>query len=89
MNKYLKEILEEMFKSVGVKFSEDLVNYPGWYMKHTWTESQEEEFKKWLIDYLNKNKEARESLMQYPSKNKKGLIKFANEFIFFCGWSVK
>jgi hypothetical protein len=89
MNKQLKEILTEMFLRVNQKFSEDLVKEPDWYLEFTWTEQEQEDFKKWLIEYLKNNKESRYELMSIPNKSQRFLESFANEFLLNYGWKFK
>jgi len=84
MSKYLKEILKEMCKRVGAKY--DVVNSSeDWYLKYSWTKSQEDDFRNWLVNYLNNNKEARRSF----NLLKDGIENFADMFIFQYGWTIK
>lgn len=57
-----------------------------WYYEHSWTDAQQEEFKVWMIDYLQTNKEARHELLDTPTTDKKRIEKAVNEFIFNYGW---
>ena len=52
-------ILKQMCKEVRVSFKKVDFNEDGWYRKYEWTEYKQEKFKKWLVDYLYSNKEAR------------------------------
>ena len=85
MNKYLEEILKEMCNRVGTKkidFSQQ-----DWYLQYTWTEKEEEAFRKWLIGYLKKNPKAKKELISYHRINSPK--KFADKFIFNYGWKYE
>lgn len=46
-------IVKEMFNFIGQEFNRDDVEHdPEWYMKHSWSEDQQLEFTKWLIEHL-------------------------------------
>jgi hypothetical protein len=87
--KHLNIILEKMFDSVGVIFTEDFCKTPNWFMKYSWTREQEDTFRKWLIEYLYQDIEARKELMSYAYKNKKSCERAANEFLFNYGWKYR
>ena len=89
MNKYLEEILEKMCKIVKVDYKDIDFESKDWYLKHEWTPKQEDEYKKWLFKYLKNNREARNELMEYPSKTKRDLNKFIDNFVFNYGWKYK
>lgn len=86
MQKYLKVIIKEMCNRVGVNF--DKVNFKNkeWFMKHEWTEKEQDNFREWLISYLSKEKEARQEIMRIPSNNKRFVEDAANQFILMWGW---
>jgi len=61
MQKKQEEILEtclkEMFLRVGEKYpNPEFTKQPEWYRAKSWTEKEEENFRKWMIKYLRKNK---------------------------------
>jgi len=87
--KHLSLILKEMCKRVGVKLKDIDFNDQQWFMKHEWTEKEEQDFKKWLVDYLYGSKEARDSIMAYPRKVKKSCEDVASWFILDYGWKIK
>jgi len=89
MNKYLKKILETMCQEVGADFEKMNFKQQDWFWEYSWTEGQEESFKSWLIDYLKENKEARYSLMNIPSSDKKILERFVNQFLLNYGWKLQ
>lgn len=84
MNKYMREVLRKMCDDVGAKE----VNFKEkeWFLKHSWSHKQEEEFKNWLVNYLYRSSKARSHLMRFPIKNKELISKFASFFILNHGW---
>jgi len=86
MNQELKTILDEMCSRVGAKdvnFEED-----NWYLKHTWTEKEQDDFINWLANYLYKNKEARKMFVNLR-KVKRDCNKASNKFVLNYGWRTK
>jgi len=84
--KHLKKILEEMCRRVGANYS--VVNSSeDWYLKYSWTKSQENDFRNWLFNYLKNNKEARKSFGLLSDD--KEIEKFVDMFIFQYGWTDK
>ena len=79
---WLVRVLRHMFKEVGAVFDEDEVRKPDWYLKHTWTKRQEEDFAVWLRKTLKK---------QHPWKYRpeKLLKQDIDFFILNYGWKVK
>jgi len=60
-DKTVKELLVEMFRRVGLEVSSyaEVEEWAGangdeWYRKRTWTDAQEQEFKKWAVDKMRK-----------------------------------
>lgn len=79
---HTKEILIEMCSRVGVLYSKEFFVKENWYEQYTWTEKEQEEFRKWLGDFLTKHK--------YTTKGKyrgqpHGYYE-AGKFIFIFGW---
>ena len=90
MQKHLRIILEEMCKRAKVNFAEiDFYFDSTWYSRHTWKDKDQNRFAKWLFNYLNKNKEARDEIMARPSKEKKVIEKTVDSFILNYGWKCK
>ena len=52
--KVCEECLKEMFKRVGEKYPNKLTKKKEWYTLRTWTEAEEDDFRKWMKDYLKK-----------------------------------
>lgn len=85
--KTYKDILSEMCKRVGVAPDEIDFSEPQWFMKYTWTREEQEEYKKWLMDYFVLNKKSIGEISKFPRLfNKKSAEKLANEVIFNYGW---
>ena len=80
-------ILREMCNRVGAKD----INFksPNWFHLSEWTQAEEDEFVKWMADYLYKNTEARFEIMRCPRKHKESCIKAAKEFTWVYGWKNK
>jgi hypothetical protein len=89
-NPYLKEILEEMCIRAGTSF--DKVNWGDeeWYLTHSWTEDQQEDFEDWLVEYWYNNKAARRYMISGTFIKNKGRLRLAaKEFLFLYGWTFK
>jgi len=86
---YLDIILEEMFKRVGAIYDPAKVHIDGWYNEHEWTKTEEDNFINWLAELLYSNKDARNKIMAFKSKNKKRCKDAANWFVFNYGWKTK
>jgi hypothetical protein len=86
---HLKRILKEMCKRVGTSI--DKVNFtkPGWFTKHSWTEQEQEDFMKWLIDYLSESRLARVEILNIPISDSRTIERAASLFIFEYGWKLK
>jgi len=89
MNKHIKIILLKQCKIVGADYNKIDFKKENWYWDYQWNRNQEQEFKLWLTDYMKKNKEARNKLMNIPSINKIFLEKFADQFILNYSWRTK
>jgi len=76
--KQVEHILRKMFKVVGQEFKsiKESCKDKEWYLKHTWTEKQEAEFRKWLTSYIVKKLD-----ISVRSADKR-----ARMFLFMCGW---
>jgi hypothetical protein len=96
--KYMDEVKKESpHRYIVLKKMCDMVKAPysvvnsceDWYHKYSWTQKQEDEFKKWFADYLYNNTEARNEIMSMPIKRKKvinGVVEFWN---LDYGWKIK
>ena len=88
MNETLQIILKKMFEIIGEEYSFEKTQSDSWFLDYSWTAEQENQFRDWLVNYLYENKEARQSLMRWPRKNKKTCKRATNEFILWYGWKT-
>lgn len=90
MDKYLKEILIEMFNRVNAPIDniEEFIKQPIWFHTYEWDEDESNEFILWLVDYLGKNKKAFQ-LLTRSRYNKKNRVTIANQFENNYGWKRK
>ena len=86
-NKYLKKVLKEMCKRVGADYDKIDFKKDDWFSKYEWTEKEQDNFEGWLVGYLQRNKKAREKMMNIPAKAFSK--KIAVNFIFAYGWKLK
>ncbi len=79
--KVVKKVLSEMFRVVGAEneFDEDFLKQEKWYLKHSWTQSQENSFQDWLRKYLRK----REPWKHFSDKKLNSEIGY---FMLNYGW---
>ena len=87
-SEHLQVVLRKMCEIVNadpdsIDFSNDK-----WFYLHQWTVEQEQEFIKWLSDYLYETKGARQEFLTHPYKNKKNCEKAAREFTWNYGWKT-
>ena len=86
----LNIILDKMCTYVGLN-REDVNWKDNYFLKHSWTEEQEEDFRQWLIEEL-RSKYMMFALTGYSSqvfKSKKMRTKVANEFVNWYGWTLQ
>ena len=89
MTKHLTIILKKQCEIIGVNFDDIDFGKDNWFMSNSWTEAQEQEFSDWLFDYLMKNKEAREELLEHKAKDKKYIKKAVSEINLNYGWRTE
>lgn len=89
MEKHITIILKEMCNRVGQDFHDVNFKSKDWFQKNTWSEKEQENFSKWLEDYLYNNKEAREELMALSHKNRKSIRIVVGWFMLNYGWKIK
>jgi hypothetical protein len=85
--KHLEIVLKEMCSRVGADYDYIDFKKEQWFWDYKWTQEQETNFKRWFVNYLVSNKEAKKELMQFPSITK--VEKFANFFVTNYGWKLK
>jgi len=89
MGKHLNKIMTEMFNRVGETYTEEYPKQPQWYLKHSWTEKEQNEFIKWTVDYLYNSKEAREEILTINTRRKVLILKAIRNFMFNYGWKIE
>jgi hypothetical protein len=87
MNEELKTILNEMCLRVNANPEEIDFKSKDWYLKHTWTIKEQDDFIKWLADFLYTNKKARK-LFNMFSSSKKSCNQVAMFFVSDYGWKT-
>lgn len=87
-NEYLEIILDKMFDMVNADKGID-IKKPDWFLKHEWTEKEQDDFLEWLKNFLLTNKDARMSLTNIRTKDKRRIEAVASEFVFNYGWKTK
>lgn len=85
MNEELKIILDEMCSRVGAKDIDFEENE--WYLKYSWTEEEQEDFRKWLADFFYNNSKVRRVF--HIIKSKRECNKASGMFILNYGWRTK
>ena len=55
IDKVFNECISEMFKRVGKEFDEEYCKDKTWYQKESWTESEQNDFRDWMVKHLKKN----------------------------------
>ena len=78
--KFINKCFVEMFKRVGEKFpAKWAYEDKEWYTKRTWTEKEQESFKKWLMKEFKK---------AYPYLRRRAEFE-AGMFILAYGWKTE
>ena len=72
-----KEALTKMCEVIGVKYDDIDFESPEWYMKHSWTMKQENEFKEWLDSKLKSTESAKMRAIKVGC------------FLMNYGWKIK
>jgi len=86
----LKIILTKMCNMVNADYDKINFSEENWFYKYEWSDYDENKFKKWLIEYLEKNIEARKEILGYGLRlNNKKLESSASMFILNYGWKIK
>ena len=84
-------VLTEMCRRVGATLDDISDRHEvdsKWFMRYSWSQEENADFQRWLVDYLYNNSPARRDLMNLPTKNKTHLNKFAKFFTFMYGWKL-
>ncbi len=89
----LEAVVGEMCRWIGIEpkdahcWKRDAEHDPEWYLRHTWTAEQQQDFTDWLADKLYADKDWRK-LMRFPEKNKAKCQAAAAYFVLQFGWRV-
>ena len=86
---HLQIVLRKMCNMVGADADKIDFKSNNWFWQYEWTKDQEQEFVKWLTDYLYQNTKARKEIMEYPIKRKAHCRKVAEFFAWNYGWKTK
>jgi len=63
---HLKEVIKMQCLYANVDFEDIDFDKPDWFSIYSWSRSQEDQFKSWVINYLKNNIKARRQLMAMP-----------------------
>ncbi len=74
-----REVMQKMCEMIGLSFGAVSFIQPDWYLLHTWSKQEEQEFILWLTLFLLKNKYAR---------NKRQAEHEAQEINAHYGWKT-
>lgn len=86
-NPTYRTLFEEMCKVVNVDPETIDFKEKQWYLSYEWTRSQEQQYKKWFIDYIMGDKERLRNLKgNIFKRSKKHIEKMADEFLLCYGW---
>lgn len=86
---YLFGIVKKQCEFANVNFDSIDFNEDLWQDKYTWTNEQQNEFKKWLVKFLKDTSKARKEIMAFPSsKTIKVLNSVVEEFVLQYGFKI-
>ena len=87
---HTKIIMKEMCKRVGADFQKIDFLKEGWYRQYQWSEEEQDDFKKWLIQYWKKTPKARQEILSFPNLIDNNILeKAASLFLLDFGWMLK
>lgn len=86
-NRYVLEIFFKMFEMVGETFTFEYVKQKDWFLTHTWTDEQEQEFMLWMYEYLGTNDDALFALMGEIDVHPLELLETIAMFLSDFGWA--
>lgn len=86
---YFSDVLKEMCSRVGADYDSVDFQKDGWYLDHTWTTEEQEDFVSWFAAFL-KNTGPRTEMCKYPQlvKTTEERKRFARKFISEFGWLI-
>jgi len=84
----LEFVLKEMCNRVNANYNNINFTEENWFLKHTWTSKEQDDFINWLTQQIISNKEVRK-LFNLPSHPRKKIAEAAAKwFVFQYGWKV-
>ncbi len=90
LNKSQQHVFTKMCEMVNVKLKDVDFTKDGWYLEHTWTSEQEQEFCEWLKKEIKTNNEVRKELTTLPYRpTKKRVKETVMWFNLMWGWKTK
>ncbi len=63
-NKFVEKVLKEMFQLVGLEYSPEFCAKKEWYLKKSWDEKTENEFKRFFIKSAQKDLKLNKSMAE-------------------------
>tara|TARA_R100000008_G_C3515687_1_gene131198 strand:+ start:398 stop:760 length:363 start_codon:yes stop_codon:yes gene_type:complete len=86
---HLNVILANMCRYVEVNYWDIDFNKNNWFQEYEWNQETENNFTKWLSEYLYGVKGAQKELCARTSMRKKECEDAAQDFVFQYGWSLR
>ena len=84
----LVPVLHKMCELVGVDYSVVDFRKDKWNRDHSWTVTQQNEFKEWFTEYVFTNRDARIKL-SFARKDRASCQQFAEIFTISFGWLIR
>jgi len=84
----LKTVMAKMLEIAGHDYDTFDFEKDGWYMRHTMTLSQQEDFRKWLVSNFRSNKQLRNDLFRFSRPTRVWAEEAAGMFILKYGLKV-
>jgi len=90
MSKSTTTVLKKMFKIAKAPYpkNDSYFKKPDWFLDYSVTKKQEDRFKEWMINYLNKDRQARIDILDMSCKNKRMIKIGVDFFVFNYFWKV-
>jgi len=91
MSKSTTTVLKKMFKMVKAPYpkNDSYFKKPKWFHNYSVTEKQQDDFREWMIDFLENDRQARIDILGMSLKNKIRIKREVEVWIFNYFWIVK